>query len=76
MWPTDWCWVGGRGREPGDRRFYRQKYNAEQTIARFAAAARSGSDLDVLTTMLEEVVQVNLQPTQVNLLLKAPGEEG
>jgi hypothetical protein len=60
-----------------DRRFYRSKYNAEQAIAEFAAAARNGSDLDVLAAMLEDVVRNNLQPTQLSLLLKSnPVERG
>ncbi|UCH60798.1 MAG: hypothetical protein JSV61_04780, partial [Anaerolineales bacterium] len=32
-----------------DRRFYRQKYNAEQALAEFAAAARDETDLEALT---------------------------
>lgn len=54
-----------------DRRFYRQKYNVEQALADFSAAARRGSNLDELTTMLEGVIQTNLQPTHVILLLRS-----
>lgn len=53
-----------------DRRFFRQKYNAEQALARFAVAARGSADLDVLTTMLLDITQETLQPTQANLLLR------
>jgi hypothetical protein len=56
-----------------NRRFYREAYSAEQALARFTSAARSGSDLDELTSMLVEIAQQTLQPTQVNLALK-PGE--
>jgi hypothetical protein len=51
-----------------DRRFFRQKYNAEQALAQFAVAARGNTDLDDLTSMLTEVVQETLQPTDVHLL--------
>jgi len=39
-----------------DRRFYRKKYNAEQTLAQFAATARDEVDMDKLTAALIEVV--------------------
>jgi hypothetical protein len=50
-----------------DRRFYRQKYNADQALAEFGNVARHGSDLDALGEMLIAVVSKTLQPTQVNL---------
>jgi hypothetical protein len=53
-----------------DRRFFRQKYNAEQALAEFAIFARSGSDLDSLTGMLVDIAQKNLQPTQVSIYLR------
>jgi hypothetical protein len=52
-----------------DRRFFRQKYNAEQAMARFSVAARGSADLDALTVMLTEITQQTLQPTQVRLYL-------
>jgi hypothetical protein len=51
-----------------DRRFFRQKYSAEQALAEFALAAREGSDLDLLSASLTELVLRTLQPTEVNLI--------
>jgi hypothetical protein len=53
-----------------NRRFYRQKYNAEQALAQFANAARGSSDLDALTGMLAGLVMKTLQPTEVAVLMK------
>jgi hypothetical protein len=53
-----------------DRRFYRQKYNAEQALADFAASARNETDLDSLTGKLVEVVQETMQPEKVTLWMK------
>lgn len=58
-----------------DRRFYRQKYDAVQALAEFASAARGGSDLDALTSMLMETVSKTLQPTQVGLYMKPAARE-
>ena len=53
-----------------DRRFFRQKYNAEQAIERFAAAARQQTDLDQLSAELLAVVSETMQPERVSLWLK------
>jgi len=53
-----------------DRRFYRQKYNAEQALAQFAAAARSETDLEALTSQMLNIVQNTMQPEYVSLWLK------
>ncbi len=53
-----------------DRRFYRRKYNAEQALAQFAAAARSETDLETLTAQVLEIVQKTMQPEQVSLWLR------
>ncbi len=53
-----------------DRRFYRQKYNAEQALAAFAEAARSETDLETLTGRLVNLVDEAMQPDQTSLWLK------
>ncbi|HSF80901.1 MAG TPA: hypothetical protein VLA49_06685, partial [Anaerolineales bacterium] len=53
-----------------DRRFYRRKYNAEQALAQFAAAARDETDLETLTTQVVSIVQQTMQPEQVSLWLR------
>jgi hypothetical protein len=53
-----------------DRRFYRQKYNAEQALAEFANLASQETDLATLTGQLVGVVQETLQPQQVSLWLQ------
>jgi hypothetical protein len=53
-----------------DRRFYRQKYNAEKALAEFAAAARSETDLEQLSARLITTVQETLQPEKVKLWIR------
>ena len=45
-----------------DRRFFRQKYDAEKTLAAFAATVRNETDLDALTAELVRVIQETMQP--------------
>ena len=56
-----------------DRRFYRKKYNAEQTLARFAEVARDEVDMDKLTGALLGVVEESMQPESVSVWLQGPG---
>jgi hypothetical protein len=59
-----------------DRRFYRQKYNAEQALAGFSALARSETDLTELSRQMVGVVTHTLQPEQISLWVvtnKVPG---
>jgi hypothetical protein len=53
-----------------DRRFYRQKYDAQQVLAQFAITARDETDMDKLTAELTRVVQETMQPEQVWVWLK------
>ena len=53
-----------------DRRFFRQKYDAQQVLAQFALTARDETDLDALTTELVWVVMKTLQPEQVGVWLR------
>jgi hypothetical protein len=58
-----------------DRRFYRSKVNAEETLARFGAQLRRESDLDTILGELHSAVREAIQPAQVWLWLR-PEEPG
>jgi len=64
--------VGRRIQAFIDRRFYRSKYNAEQTLADFSAKLRDDIDLDHLTTEMAAVVHDTLQPAHFSLWLRTP----
>jgi hypothetical protein len=53
-----------------DRRFYRQKYDAAQTLAQFAQTARDEVELDELTAELLRVIQKTMQPKNLSIWLK------
>jgi hypothetical protein len=54
-----------------DRRFYRKKYNVEQSLADFALHARNETDLDQLNGQLVAVVQAAMQPEHTAVWLRA-----
>ena len=58
-----------------DRRFYRQRYNAEKILSNFAETARDEVNLDELTAELLNVTQKSLQPETVSLWL-SPSHTG
>ena len=55
-----------------NRRFYRQKYDAQQVLADFAQTARDEVDMDKLAAALQSVVQETMQPDQVGIWLRPP----
>jgi hypothetical protein len=57
-----------------DRRFYRHRYDAQQTIEAFSSRLRNEVDLEALAFELRGVVAKTMQPDHLTLLVK--GDEG
>jgi len=59
-----------------DRRFYRKKYDAEHSLAQFAAIARDEVDQEKLAAALLGTVGQAVQPESVKLWLKGGSDNG
>ena len=58
---------GGRVQQRVDRRFNRARYDADQTVAAFAARLKDAVDLDTVREDLARVVQAALEPAHVSV---------
>jgi hypothetical protein len=56
-----------------DRRFNRARYDAEVTVAAFAARLKDSVDLDAVRDDLADVVTRALEPAHVSVWISRPG---
>ena len=64
--------VRWRVQHAADRRFNRDRYDADQTMAAFAARLKDAVDLDTIREELADVVQATLEPTSVRVWTARP----
>lgn len=55
-----------------DRRFNRTRYNADRTVAAFAAGLKDAMDVTAVREDLTSVVQQTLEPAHVSLWISPP----
>lgn len=65
----------GRVQRAIDRRFYRQKYNAERVLEQFARSARDETDLEALKTEMLRSVQETMRPEGVGVWIRDAGSK-
>jgi hypothetical protein len=56
-----------------DRRFYRRKYDAAQTLAAFSASIRDETNLEIVTQRLAQAVEEAMQPAHAGVWLRRKG---
>jgi hypothetical protein len=58
-----------------DRRFNRDKYDAQRVLNEFSVTVRDETDLDRLTGQLLQVVDETMQPKNLSLWLRGSGRK-